>query len=152
MRLNQILKSVGISQWSTPQSFCKMNTSLMLSSKNKIKLAPRLRWGVGRDTNKINFFKIGGGIFLVLSAALIIRAGWLLFSGTDSPANNPQVLGEADNNSAEQLFTEHQVETGETLFSIAKDNGVDWTMLATINNLKAPFTLQVGQKLKIPKQ
>lgn len=125
----------------------------MLSSKNKIKLAPRLRWGVGRDTNKINFFKLGGGIFLVLSAALIIRAGWLLFSGSETtPTNNPQVLGETDNNSNEELFTEHQVETGETLFSIAKDNGVDWTMLATINNLKAPFTLHAGQKLKIPKQ
>ncbi len=125
----------------------------MLSSKNKIKLAPRLRWGVGRDTNKINFFKLGGGIFLVLSAALIIRAGWLLFADTNqSPTNGGQVLGQADKVSEEQLFIEYQVKSGETLFSIAKDHQVEWTILATINNLKAPFTLQVNQNLIIPKQ
>ncbi len=125
----------------------------MMSSKNKIKLAPRLRWGVGRDTNQINFFKISGGIFMILSAALIIRAGWLLFSDPETTTeNSPQVLGQTDEISPSDLFVEYQIQPGETLFSIAKNNDVEWTMLATINNLKAPFILQVGQKLKIPKK
>lgn len=124
-----------------------------MSSKNKIKLAPRLRWGVGRDTNKINFFKIGGSFFLVLSAALVIRAGWLLFQNGQSDSQaSPQVLGETDNQPTEELFTEYKVKSGETLFTIAKDHNIEWTMLATINNLKAPFTLQVNQTLKIPRQ
>ena len=89
---------------------------------------------------------------MVLSAALIIRAGWLLFSDADSTNNNPQILGETDQITSSHLFSEYQVKPGETLFTIAKDNEVEWTMLATINNLKAPFTLQVGQTLKIPKQ
>ena len=125
----------------------------MMNSKNKIKLAPRLRWGVGRDTNKISFFKLGGALFLTLSAALVIRAGWLLFSPDQSESQtNPQVLGETDNPDADQLFTEYKVKSGDTLFTIAQESNVEWTMLATINNLKAPFTLHAGQTLKIPKQ
>lgn len=124
----------------------------MLSSKNKIKLAPRLRWGVGRDTNKINFFKIGSGIFWVLIIGLAINAGYQFISKSQTSENTPQVLGEVDNQESKQLFTEYQVRGGDTLFTIAQDHKVDWTMLATINGLKAPFTLQVNQTLKIPKQ
>lgn len=125
----------------------------MITSKNKIKLSPRLRWGVGRDTNKISFFKLGGALFLTLSAVLVIRAGWLLFSPEQTNINaNPQVLGETDNQATDQLFTEYKVKAGDTLFTIAQENNVEWTMLATINNLKAPFTLQTNQTLKIPKQ
>lgn len=125
----------------------------MMTSKNKIKLAPRLRWGVGRDTNKISFFKLGGAVFLTLSAALVIRAGWLLFSPDQNSAETtPQVLGQTDNTNLDQLFIEYKVKSGDTLFTIAQENNVEWTMLATINNLKAPFTLQANQTLKIPKQ
>lgn len=132
--------------------FDKINLALMITSKNKIKLAPRLRWGVGRDTNKISFFKLGGALFLTLSAVLVIRAGWLLFSPNQeaSPAN-PQVLGEVDKADTSELFTEYKVKPGDTLFTIAQDHNVEWTMLATINNLKAPFTLHTDQTIKIPK-
>lgn len=124
-----------------------------MASKNKIKLAPRLRWGVGRDTNKINLLKISSGIFLVLSAALIIRAGWLLFSTEDTGTPvSPQVLGQTDTQPSNQLWTEYEVKTGDTLFTIATEHDVEWTMLATINSLKAPFTLQTGQAIKIPQQ
>lgn len=123
----------------------------MLSNKTKIKLSPRLRWGVGRDINKFNFFKLGGGIFLALSAVLVIRATWLIFSpGEPSPKVNPQVLGETDTKKTE-AFTEYKVKQGDTLFTIAKDSNLEWTIIATLNNLKAPFALKPGQSLKIPK-
>lgn len=120
--------------------------------KNKIKLSPRLKWGVGRSGFHINFFKIGGGIFLALSAVLVIRAGYMLISGGDKTKSSPQVLGATDTPSQQQVFTEYKVKTGDTLFTISKDNNMQWTALATLNNLKAPFTLHTGQILKIPKQ
>ncbi|HMQ01884.1 MAG TPA: LysM domain-containing protein [Candidatus Doudnabacteria bacterium] len=124
----------------------------MLYSKNKIKLSPRLRWGVGRDTRKFDFYKIGGGIFSIFILGLLINAGWLLITPNNSPSDNtPQVLGEIDNQQTE-LFSEYQVKNGDTLFSIAREYNVEWTMLATINNLKAPFTLQVNRTIKIPKR
>jgi len=40
----------------------------------------------------------------------------------------------------------HQVERGETLYSIAWAYGVDYRELATINNLESPYTLSLHQK------
>ena len=76
----------------------------------------------------------------------------MLFRSESNPEAAPQVLGETDQPTNTELFTEYKVKTGDTLFTIAKDHNVEWTMLATINNLKAPFTLHAGQTLKIPKQ
>lgn len=120
-------------------------------NRNKIKLSPRLRWGVGRKGLNVNFFKIGSGIFLALSSILVIRAGYLLLSENDAPAEQPQVLGAVDNTSSEAAFAEYKVKSGDTLFTISKDYGVQWTAVATLNNLQAPFSLKVGQTLKIPK-
>lgn len=122
----------------------------MRLNQNKIRLAPRLRWGVGRDQHNINFFKIGSGIFLALSAVLIIRAGFMLFSGDDQTSQVPQVLGAQDQQPNKQSFTEYKVKGGDTLFSISKDYNIEWTVLATLNNLEAPFALKVNQTIKIP--
>ncbi len=121
----------------------------MIANTNKIKLSPRLRWGVGRDNSKINFFKVTGSIFLVISSVLVIRATYLLFSDNESTQANPQVLGAVDT-PAENTFREYKVKKGDTLFTISKEYNVDWTTLATINNLKPPFALSVGQTVKIP--
>lgn len=121
-------------------------------NRNKIKLSPRLRWGIGRQGLNVNFFKIGGGIFLAISSILVIRAGYLLLSGNDSSQEQPQVLGAVDNPAQETAFTEYKVKSGDTLFTISKDYNMQWTALATLNNLQAPFALKIGQTLKIPKQ
>ncbi len=123
-----------------------------LPNRNKIKLSPRLKWGVGRNGFNVNFFKIGGGIFLAISAVLVVRAGWLLVSGSDKPVMTPQVLGAVDTQPTTPAFKEYKVKTGDTLFTISKEQNMQWTALATLNNLKAPFTLQAGQTLKIPQQ
>lgn len=124
----------------------------MSLNTNKIRLAPRLRWGVGRDMHPINFFKIGGVIFLVLSIGLMARASYMLFKEKPTNTSNPQVLGAVDDSSTSQVFTEYQVKKGDTLFTISKEFGSEWTTLATLNNLKPPFNLSIGQTLKIPKK
>jgi nucleoid-associated protein YgaU len=125
----------------------------MHSQKSKIKLAPRLRWGVGRDTNKFNFYKLGSILFSFLAFGLIVNAVWQFTAHKNStPKLDPQVLGEVDNQQSNQVFIEYKVKSGDTLFTIARDYNVEWTTLATINKLEAPFRLQVGQSIKIPKQ
>jgi LysM repeat protein len=42
------------------------------------------------------------------------------------------------------------VEPGGCLSTVAERNHVDWQRLATLNNLKAPYTVQPGQVLQLP--
>ncbi len=123
----------------------------MSSNTNKIKLSPRLRWGIGRDNSKINFFKIAGVICLVLGIGLFTRATYLLISGNEQTESSPQVLGATDTSETQIAFIEYKVKKGDTLFTISKDHNVEWTALATLNNLKPPFSLSVNEVLKIPK-
>lgn len=43
----------------------------------------------------------------------------------------------------------YTVKSGDNLSSIARDNNTDFKELASLNNLKSPYSLRVGQKLKI---
>lgn len=122
----------------------------MSLNTNKIKLSPRLRWGVGRNNSNINFFKIGGIVCLVLAVGLVGRATFKLFDNAETSQPNPQVLGAVDNSTGQASFKEYKVKKGDTLFTISKEFNVDWTALATLNNLKPPFSLSVNQALKIP--
>lgn len=42
------------------------------------------------------------------------------------------------------------VEPGGCVSTVAKRNHVDWQRVATLNNLKAPYTVQPGQVLQLP--
>jgi murein DD-endopeptidase MepM/ murein hydrolase activator NlpD len=44
----------------------------------------------------------------------------------------------------------HTVKSGETGITIAKAYGVPWSQIITLNKLKAPYVLEVGQKLMLP--
>lgn len=43
----------------------------------------------------------------------------------------------------------YKVVKGDTLSKIGKKVGVKWTVIADLNKLKAPYTLQIGQVLKL---
>ncbi len=51
---------------------------------------------------------------------------------------------------AQTCTVNHSVASGETLSSIAVKYDVDWTVIATANNLKEPYSIFVGQSLCIP--
>lgn len=125
----------------------------MPKSRNKVQLSPQLKLGVGRGYSKNRVLRYGGFIFLLASFVLV---GWTVYvvaqhsSGGPSNTKNPAVLGAEDNTS--QAFTTYTVAKGDTVFNIAQKHNVSWTTLATINNLSAPFTLKVGQTLRIPNQ
>jgi lipoprotein NlpD len=43
----------------------------------------------------------------------------------------------------------HRVQRGDTLYSIAFRNGLDYRELARINQISAPFTIYVGQEIRL---
>src|SRR5258708_40021243 len=125
----------------------------MAYSNKKVKISPQLQLGVSRNYSKNRVLKWLGGIFLVIAAILAINAGRLILSKNNSGAvseSSPQVLGVETNQQAN--FTEYKVQKGDTIFYIGQKYNISWTTLATLNNLSSPFTLKVGQTLKIPKQ
>lgn len=133
---------------------------MMFFHKTKIELSPRLKFGVGRGYTNNQKLKIATLIFLVLAFVLSLNALRLIFSGP-VPKNSateeasPQVLGATDEKNSANLneihFIEYKVIKGDTLFNISQKFNVNWTTLATLNNLKSPFSLKPGQILKIPK-
>ncbi|MEO0697531.1 MAG: M23 family metallopeptidase [Pseudomonadota bacterium] len=44
----------------------------------------------------------------------------------------------------------HAVRSGDTLYSISRSTGVSVEKIASLNNLKKPYTLSVGDRLEIP--
>jgi hypothetical protein len=121
--------------------------------QKKIELSPRLKLGVGRGYSQNRILKYGSLACLVLAVALGLNALRLVLrSGSEQTGGNaPQVLGAADAKQNDEIkFIEYKVVKGDTLFNIAQHFNVNWSTLATINNLKSPFPLKPGQILRIP--
>ena len=122
----------------------------------KVKLSPRLRLGVGRSSGHRSILPYATLIILVISGVLGIRAINLVVKGSTSEAPiQGSVLGASDtSNISEQkeLFKDYTVQKGDTIFSIGQKHNIEWTTLATLNSLEAPFTLKLDQTLKIPQQ
>ncbi len=124
----------------------------MIETNKKIRLSKKLSLGVGRNTDRFNFFKIGTGIFTILSLFLIGRVGWLLIHNQTDNISHPQVLGvKTEDSSDNNIYHDYTVKKGDTLFTISQDVKVEWSALATLNKLEPPFDLKPGQVLKIPK-
>jgi hypothetical protein len=125
----------------------------MFYRKNKVQLSPKMKLGVGRAYSQSQLFKYSGILFLLLSIGLVFNAVRLLYkegktTNIATTQSSPQVLGVND----QVQFVEYKVVAGDTLFNIAQKYNLDWTTLATINNLTPPLKLKIGQILKVPKQ
>ncbi|MBL8029797.1 MAG: LysM peptidoglycan-binding domain-containing protein [Candidatus Doudnabacteria bacterium] len=121
----------------------------------KIELSPRLKLSVGRGLSQTKKLKIFASSLLVISLALTVNAVRLIFSnsGNDSAALEKQVLGVSNTRPQQQneiQFIEYTVQKSDTLFSISQKFNINWTTLATLNNLKSPFLVKPGQTIKVP--
>jgi LysM repeat protein len=133
---------------------------MSIFKRKKIELSPRLKLGIGRSSQN-RVLKYSAIICLVLAGILAINAFRLIFSSAGNLSSsidpNAQVLGatdvktQADNPTQQPQVINYKVAEGDTLFSISQQFNISWTTLATLNNLKSPFTLKLGQTLKIPK-
>lgn len=119
--------------------------------KQKVKLSRKMMLGVGRSSGRGSLLPYATLIFFVISGVLGLRAGYMVIRhSTPSSEPNPQVLGAVDTPAPQKAFTDYTVKKGDTVFSIAQSHNLEWTALATINNLKAPFSLKPGQIIQIP--
>lgn len=126
--------------------------------QKKFELSPRLKLGIGRGHSQNQILKFSSILFLVLAVGLTLNAFRLIFKDKQQgPGGNsaPQVLGASDvrlsADSKTLELVEYKVQKGDTLFNISKQFNINWTTLATLNNLKSPFTLKPGQSLKVPR-
>ncbi len=46
----------------------------------------------------------------------------------------------------------YEVKAGDNIMNIAKNRDVDWKKIARVNRLKAPYLLEKGKKLRVPKK
>ncbi len=130
----------------------------MLFKNKKFELSPRLKLGVGRAYSQNQILKFSAIICLVLAIGLAFNAVRLITKSQSQPPTGaaPEVLGASDVRqtpvASPVQFINYAVAKGDTLFNISQKFNIDWATLATLNNLKAPFTLKLGQSLKVPKQ
>lgn len=128
----------------------------MFARKQKVRLSESLQMGVAGPSSQSTFFKVGGVFFLILSLALIANMFMNINSAKDAQkitvSEQPtQVLGAFDQSDAgsASVPATYTVQKGDTLFNIAQTHGVNWVVIATLNNLKAPYNLKVGTVLKL---
>jgi len=116
--------------------------------KSKIRLSRSLRAQTTPYPEVSRWIKRGLFVLsFILAAGIYMAAKPHQATTTD---NQPkQILGE-QKRQAEYL--DHIVKRGETLFNISQTYGLSWQTLAEINELREPYTLRLGQKLKIPQK
>jgi LysM repeat protein len=124
--------------------------------KNKFELSPRLKLGVGRGYSQNQILKISSIICLIIAVGLSVNAVRLISHQSNLTNPKPQVLGATDikeqSDTVGNQFTDYKVTKGDTLFNISQKFNISWATIASLNNLKSPFSIKPGQTLKIPKQ
>lgn len=81
--------------------------------------------------------------------SLAMVTGAYITARPETPAETEgpkEILGEQKQGALES----YEVQRGDTLFNVSEKFGISWQTMAEINNLKEPYILRVGQKLKIP--
>lgn len=135
---------------------------MALYPRKKIELSPKLKFGVGRGHSKNQLMKYGAIFCFLLTLGLAGNAIRLVVRDSGKNTGNsgtPQVLGASDTRDSDSSttvptvkFVEYKIQKGDTLFNVSQRFNINWTTLATLNNLKSPFTLKPGQTLKVPQQ
>jgi LysM repeat protein len=131
----------------------------MFQRKTKFKLSQNLKLGIQGPSSQGTFFKVGGIFFLLLSLFLVKNI-YKSLNSTDSTraaqtaqAAQPQVLGAFDQKKTETTpppkATSYTVQKGDTLFNVAQSQNINWVVIATLNDLKAPYNLKPGTVLKL---
>lgn len=69
---------------------------------------------------------------------------------TQEQSNKNRMVAKSTNTTTRVELKEIVVKSGDTLYSLSRQYSVPVNDLAVMNKLSAPFTLSVGQKLKVP--
>lgn len=83
-----------------------------------------------------------------------LRTEDLSISNTAAEQSSPQSSDETQNQTPTPAVTgtgeTYTVEEGDTLYAVGQKLGKDWKEIATLNDLEPPYSLNVGQELKLP--
>ena len=120
--------------------------------KQKIRFSPRLAATAGRAPYIPHYFRERLSIFiplalilLVLGIRVVTHDGKIKSESRATTQNEGQVLGAEDAD-----VMNYAVKSGDTLMSLGERFQVYWMTIVEENELKAPYTLQPGQMLRIP--
>lgn len=96
----------------------------------------------------------GGDDYVPVTPVSMDASPAVVALNTSEPAEGrftPTRPGEVTESSAEVIpASSYTVQRGDSLWSIAKKNGISVAELASANNIKSNSTLQIGQKLLVP--
>lgn len=75
----------------------------------------------------------------------------LILGACSTPLQKAPVVDRSGGRTSESASAEgiYIVKSGDTLYAIALEHGMDWRELARLNNIEDPTKLAVGQKLKV---
>ncbi|OGE79475.1 MAG: hypothetical protein A2751_01510 [Candidatus Doudnabacteria bacterium RIFCSPHIGHO2_01_FULL_46_14] len=126
---------------------------MIISSRTKIRLSRNLTAQTTPYPHVKSWIKRG---FLVLTIVMI--AGVYLAARPNKntgpfQTDDKEILGEQNLSIAGEAaeIQTYTIKTGDTLFNVSQKYEISWQTLAQINNLREPYILKVGQKLKIPR-
>jgi len=74
---------------------------------------------------------------------------------TNDATNNIPTESPLSGTTQQETFTlqssgTYTIKDGDTLSSVAADLNLDWKKIAELNNLQSPYSLSVGQEIKLP--
>ncbi len=121
---------------------------MIISSRTKIRLSRSLTAQTTPYPHVKSWIKRG---FFILTLMMLGGIYIVARPAKNTEAELPkEILGEQKKTPTELAV--YEIKRGDTLFNVSQKYEVSWQTLAEINNLREPFILKVGQKLKIPKQ
>jgi len=127
-------------------------------------IKPTLPKDYSSKNNYAKIFYIFGSIVLIIASifffALSLRDNYNLSEIDSKKENVSQEENKEIKNSNEQKNNQekkansqiYKVESGDTLYSIGLKFNIDWHKIASVNKLKEPYNLTVGQELIIPSE
>jgi LysM repeat protein len=119
-------------------------------------IKPSLPKNEFRSYNKRKIFFISISIVLIIASILLLYLAFRPYKTvTESKQEEEKQETIEEGETKEETSTKpkgqtYKVETGDTLFSIGQKFDIDWHNIADANDLKEPYTLEVGQEILIP--
>lgn len=122
---------------------------------SKMQLSQKLR-NENRPRRQLSSFAVVVLVALItISIFLLFIALKGLFKKEETPKGEnieaPAPVEEpTEETSNEKNGTTYKVQSGDTLYDIGRKFGIDYEAIAKYNDLNPPYTLKVGEELKIP--
>ena len=88
----------------------------------------------------------------IVSVAKVATKGKIPITLTNTPLISPPANPTAKAAPAPATADSYVVASGDNPYTIAKKLHVSYNALLTLNDIKDPTKIQIGQKLKVPKQ